>query len=155
MGSATSLLYFAPHRFSGLTRDGFSYLLPYGLGRAFPTARLAYPPVSPRPPNGKIVASDSQPIVHRLRFFGLGLGPGLLWADEPSPENLRFSAGRILTCLFAYLYRHSHFSPVHSSLRYCFNPMRTLPYQFSRQSSGSSRQSSGSSRQDLYVSRNR
>ena len=33
--------------------------------------------------------------------FGLGLGPDLPWADEPSPGNLRFSVGRILTCLFA------------------------------------------------------
>ena len=34
--------------------------------------------------------------------FGLALGPDLPWADEPSPGILRFSAGRILTCLFAY-----------------------------------------------------
>ena len=61
--------------------------------------------------------------------FGLGLGPGLPWADEPSPGSLRLSAGRILTCLFAYLYRHYHFLPVHSSLRYCFHPTGTLPYQ--------------------------
>ena len=31
---------------------------------------------------------------------------------------------------FRYSYRHSHFSPVHSSFRYCFNPMRTLPYPY-------------------------
>ncbi|GAW30222.1 hypothetical protein ULO1_27920, partial [Carboxydocella sp. ULO1] len=46
-----------------------------------------------------MVVSDFQPIVHHLRLFGLGLGPDLPWADEPSPGNLRFSAGRILTCL--------------------------------------------------------
>ena len=60
--------------------------------------------------------------------FGLGLGPGLPWADEPSPGNLRFSAGRILTCLFAYLCQHSHFLTVHHSLRYGFCPLGTLPY---------------------------
>ena len=60
---------------------------------------------------------------------GLGLGPGLPWVDEPSPGNLRLSAGRILTCLLAYSCRHSHFSPVHMSFRSCFCPMRTLPYQ--------------------------
>jgi hypothetical protein len=49
--------------------------------------------------------------------FGLGLGPGLPWEDEPSPGILRFPAGRILTCLLAYSCRHSHFSPVHMSLR--------------------------------------
>ena len=60
--------------------------------------------------------------------FGLGLGPGLLWADEPSPEILRFSAGRILTCLFVYLYRHSHFRTLHYSLQYSFTVYGTLPY---------------------------
>ena len=29
--------------------------------------------------------------------FGLALAPGLPWADEPSPGNLRFSACKILT----------------------------------------------------------
>ena len=33
--------------------------------------------------------------------FGLGLGPGLPWADEPSPGNLRLSAEGILTPLIA------------------------------------------------------
>ena len=42
-----------------------------------------------------------------LTPFGLSLGPDLPWADEPSPGNLRFSAGRILTFLFAYSYQHS------------------------------------------------
>ena len=65
----------------------------------------------------------------------LGLGPGLLWADEPSPENLRFSAGRILTCLFVYLYRHSHFRTLHCSLRYSFAAYGTLPYHLGSQSS--------------------
>ena len=34
--------------------------------------------------------------------FGLDLGPDLPWADDPSPGNLRFSADKILTCLFVY-----------------------------------------------------
>ena len=59
---------------------------------------------------------------------GLGLGPGLPWADEPSPGNLRFTAGRILTCLLAYLCQHSHFLSVHRSSRYGFCLIRTLPY---------------------------
>ena len=41
--------------------------------------------------------------------FGLALGPDLPWADEPSPGILRLPAGRILTCLIVYLYRHSLF----------------------------------------------
>ena len=52
LGSAASLLCFAPLRFSGFSRDGFACLSPYGLGRAFPAARSAYPPVSPHPSNG-------------------------------------------------------------------------------------------------------
>ena len=60
--------------------------------------------------------------------FGLGLGPGLLWADDPSPENLRLSAGRILTCLFAYSYRHSHLYALHYSFQYSFCAHTTLPY---------------------------
>jgi hypothetical protein len=59
--------------------------------------------------------------------FGLGLGPGLPWADEPSPGNLRFSAGRILTCLLAYLCQHSHFCTLHYSLRYSFNAVQNAP----------------------------
>ena len=61
---------------------------------------------------------------------GLGLGPGLPWADEPSPGILRLTAGRILTCLFAYLCRHSHFCTLHRSSRYGFAAYRTLPYHF-------------------------
>ena len=60
--------------------------------------------------------------------FGLGLGPGLPWADEPSPGILRFTADRILTCLLAYLCQHSHFFSVHCSFRYSFSQKRTLPY---------------------------
>ena len=52
LGSAASLLNFAPHQFSGFTRDGFAYLLPYYLRRTFPSVRSAYPPVSPHPSNG-------------------------------------------------------------------------------------------------------
>jgi hypothetical protein len=51
MGTTTSVLIFPPHHFSGFVSDGFAYLTPYKLGRAFPTARLAFPPVSPHPDN--------------------------------------------------------------------------------------------------------
>ena len=61
--------------------------------------------------------------------FVLGLGPDLPWADEPSPGNLRFSAGRILTCLIVYSYRHSHFPTLQHSLRYTFAALGTLPYR--------------------------
>ena len=63
-------------------------------------------------------------IAYALR---LGLGPDLPWADEPSPGNLRFSAGRILTCLIVYSYRHSHFLALQHSLRYTFAAARNAP----------------------------
>ena len=123
---------FAPLQISGSTRDGFSCLLPYLLGRTLPSVRSAYPPVSPHPSIG----GKWHRILNRFSItyaFRLGLGPGLLWADDPSPENLRLSAGRILTCLFAYLYRHSRFCTLHYSLRYSFAAYRTLPYHLSSQ----------------------
>ena len=61
--------------------------------------------------------------------FGLALGPDLPWVDEPSPGILRLPAGRILTCLIVYLYRHSLFSALHDSFRYRFSAQRTLLYQ--------------------------
>ena len=42
---------------------------------------------------------ESQPVVHRLRLYVLGLGPDLPWVDEPSPGNLRLSTEKILTSL--------------------------------------------------------
>ena len=60
--------------------------------------------------------------------FGLGLGPDLPWADEPSPGNLRFSADKILTCLFVYLYQHSPLCALHSASRRGFPAHTMLPY---------------------------
>jgi hypothetical protein len=109
-------------------KDGFAYLSPYRLGRTQPTVRLTYPPVSPLPSNGCRWYRNFNrlSIIYALC---LDLGPDLPWADEPSPGNLWFLAGRILTCLVAYLYRHSHYSTVHMSLRSCFYPLSTLPYR--------------------------
>ena len=45
------------------------------------------------------VVLESQPVVHRLRLYVLGLGPDLPWVDEPSPGNLRLSTAWILTML--------------------------------------------------------
>ena len=45
------------------------------------------------------VVLESQPVVHRLRLYVLGLGPDLPWVDEPSPGNLRLSTAWILTRL--------------------------------------------------------
>ena len=45
------------------------------------------------------VVQESQPAIHRIRLYGLSLGPDLPWADEPSPGNLRLSMAWILTML--------------------------------------------------------
>ncbi len=131
VGSAASLLNFVPHHVSGYMSCGFAYSSPYSLGPVLPITGLACPPVSSLPSNGcrwhRILNRFS--IAYALR---LGLGPGLPWADEPSPGNLRFSAGRILTCLLAYSYRHSLFCAVHHTLQYNFAPHRTLPYHYSK-----------------------
>ena len=60
--------------------------------------------------------------------FGLDLGPDLPWADEPSPGILRFSADKILTCLFVYSYWHSLLYPLHSISRSSFYDDTMLPY---------------------------
>ena len=108
-------------------RDGFACLTSYGLGRARPTARLTYPSVSPHRSN----APEWYWNLNQLSIayaFRLGLGPDLPWADEPSPGILRFSAGEILTHLFAYSYRHSHFYSLHPTSQLNFSVNRTLPY---------------------------
>ena len=109
-------------------KGGFAYLSSYQLRRTQPTVRCTYLPVSPHPNNGDwwYWNLNQLSIAYALR---LGLGPDLPWADEPSPGNLRFSAGRILTCLIVYSYRHSHFCTLHCSLRYSFAAYRTLPYR--------------------------
>ena len=45
-------------------------------------------------------------------------------------RNPRAFGGKDSHLSFRYSYRHSHFSSVHNSLRYCFSPMRTLPYPY-------------------------
>ena len=126
--SETSLLLFSPRNTSP-KRDGFAYLLPYLLKRLTNWALyLSFCVItSLKRLHGGTGISTSFP---STTPFGLALGPDLPWADEPSPGILRFSAGRILTCLFAYLYLHSHFSTLQHSFRYTFSVLRTLLYQY-------------------------
>ena len=124
--STTSLLNFGRHHISGLTQRGFASVAPYLLKQA-PTACL---PILLRHSIlkrsvGGIGISTNCP---STTPFGLALGPGLPWEDEPSPGILRFSAGRILTCLLAYLYQHSHFHTLQHPLQNTFSAYATLPY---------------------------
>lgn len=93
--------------------------------------RLTYPPASPLPSNGFRWYRNLNrlSIIYALR---LDLGPDLPWADEPSPGNLRLSAGRILTCLVAYSYRHYHCCTLQLSFRSTFYVYSTLPYHSDR-----------------------
>ena len=67
VGSATSVLKFPSHSPLGIDRGDLPPRSPYGLGRARPTARCAYPTVFPIADNGLRVVSEFPPIVHRLR----------------------------------------------------------------------------------------
>jgi hypothetical protein len=49
--SGTSVLYFPRHHSSAFVETGFSSFPAYLLGRAYPTARLPYPPASPHHSN--------------------------------------------------------------------------------------------------------
>ena len=126
--SATSLLKFTPHHNSDITRMVFPLRNPTCLDAHFQPC--AWPILLCHPilqtAHGGIGFSTDYPSPTPL---SLGLGPDLPWVDEPSPGNLRFSAGRILTCLYAYLYRHSHLYALHHSSQYSFNAHTTLPYQ--------------------------
>ena len=69
-------------------------------------------------------------IAYCRQSTALGLEIDLPWADEPSPGNRRFSADKILTCLFAtyadILTSISSITPHDVTSTY----NRTLPYQF-------------------------
>ena len=92
--------------------------------------------LSPRSTNAGVQISQCVPV---LKYFGghgistvcasttprgLALAPGLPWADEPSPRNLRFSA-----IMIRYSFRHSHSNTVHTCSRSYFTLYSTLPYQ--------------------------
>ncbi len=115
---------------------GFAYATPYSLERLtnWPLA-LPFCVTASSSYSGGTGISTCFP---STTPFGLALGPDLPWADEPSPGILRLPAGRILTCLIVYLYRHSLFSLVHDSFPYRFSPMRTLLYQLHYCNSASS-----------------
>ena len=119
-----------------LSLRGFAYATPYSLERLtnWPLA-LPFCVTASSSYSGGTGISTCFP---SATPFGLALGPDLPWADEPSPGILRLPAGRILTCLIVYLYRHSLFSLVHDSFPYRFSPMRTLLYQLHYCNSASS-----------------
>ena len=127
LGAATSLLVFTPRYLSGFYEPRFCLQFALLAWTRFSSRALGLPccvtPSFKRLYGGIGFSTDCP----SPTLFSLGLGPDLPWADEPSPGILRFSAGRIRTCLCVYLYRHSHFPSVHYSLRYSFNPNGNAP----------------------------
>ena len=93
--------------------------------------RLPYPPMSPYKltANGGTGILTCLPSLTPANTARLGLEIDLPWADEPSPGNRRFSADKILTCLFAtyadILTSISSIPPYDDTSTY----NRTLPYQ--------------------------
>ena len=137
LASTASVLDFPPHHAFGLT-DGFPYLSPilactYSSNRTLCLALCVIPSIHASKGGTGISTSCPSPTPS-----GLGLGPGLPWADEPSPGILRLPAGRILTCLIVYLYRHSLFCTLHVSFPSRFSGYRTLLYQLTFVNSASS-----------------
>ena len=95
------------NRFASLFRSPSALRLPTGvlhclptlrLGRAFPSARLDYPSVS-LPHTSCVGGTGFSTLCPSPTPFGLGLGPDLPWADEPSPGNLRLSTAEFLAPL--------------------------------------------------------
>jgi hypothetical protein len=91
---------FPPHHDSVLMQNGFAYPATSFAWTHFSSRALNSPscvPASLIARNSGIgISTDCPSPTPR----GLGLGPDLPWADEPSPGNLRFSANKILTCFF-------------------------------------------------------
>ena len=98
MESVTSVLVFPPHQ-AFESSGGFAYQTFYLPWTNFSSCSLDLSSCVPTSFIRVTVVQEFQPVVHRLRLFGLSLGPDLPWADEPSPGNLRFSTVKILTLL--------------------------------------------------------
>ena len=96
---------------------------------------------------------EYQPAVHRLRLFGLSLGPDFPRADQLYPGILGYSAGRILTFLSLLI---PAFSLLNSPLLFSVQLLRSgnapLPMTMSFRSFGSMFQPRTFSAQGLSTS---
>jgi hypothetical protein len=85
---------------------------PYSLGR--PSTK---PPVLrstvPRRFNGYPAGPESSPACHRLRLWGLALGPASPCADCHGAGTLGLTVCGVFTRICAYSFRHPHFPSLH------------------------------------------
>jgi hypothetical protein len=56
---------------------------------------------------------ESSPAVHRLRLWGLALGPASPCADCHGAGTLGLTVSKVLTWIRAYSFRHPHFASLH------------------------------------------
>jgi hypothetical protein len=85
---------------------------PYRLGRSStkpPTLRSTVP----RRFNGYPAGPESSPACHRLRLWGLALGPASPCADCHGAGTLGLTVCGVFTRICAYSFRHPHFPSLH------------------------------------------
>ena len=118
-----------------------------GLGRSPPLAFHSRPPYGKaygvRRPSTKplplcstvppqFIAKESgpeySPASHRLRLWGLDLGPASPCADRHGAGTLGLTVVEVFTPLCAYSFRHPHFAALHQGFHPGFHARRTLPY---------------------------
>jgi hypothetical protein len=81
------------------------------------TARSTRPPALrstvPRRFNGSRAGPESSPASHRLRLWGLALGPASPCADRHGAGTLGLTVCGVFTRICAYSFRHPHFPSLH------------------------------------------
>jgi hypothetical protein len=116
-----------PHNLSGYVDGGFTYHPPYGLERAFLTARW---PSLLRPPIAQTLGKWHRNI-NRLSIdyaFRPRLRSRLTLGGLAFPRKPQVFGGPDSHRPYRYSYRHNHSYAVQRSLRYTFDPHTTLPY---------------------------
>ena len=127
LGSSASVLIFPPRHVSALSRGDLPPCQPARLDPIYQSRaqttflRHSFDLTIPRGTGISTSCPSSTPL-------GLDLGPDLPWADDPSPGNLRFSADKILTCLFVYYYQHSPLCTLQPASQLTFFAYTMLPY---------------------------
>src|SRR6476660_9772637 len=76
-----------------------------------------------------LTGPETQPAFHRLRLWGLALGPASPCADCHGAGTLGLPVSGVFTRICAYSFRHPHFWSLHHNVCHGgFTAPRTLPY---------------------------